>query len=101
MEPGEGDACWQAERRAVSSLQVWFLLALGRLEMTGEIVTVEFAGQRQHRDHGGKIHRRDDVERYRVFACMHSSTGWQTQEHKKQPSLFANDMVRAKHREEM
>jgi hypothetical protein len=48
-----------------------------------------------------RIHRRDDVERYRVFACMHSSTGWQTQEHKKQPSLFANDMVRAKHREEM
>lgn len=34
------------ERRAVSSLQVWFLLASGRLEMTGEIVTVEFAGQR-------------------------------------------------------
>lgn len=48
-----------------------------------------------------RIHRRDDVERYRVFACMHSSTGWQAQEHKKQPSLFANDMVRAKHGEEM
>jgi len=31
----------------VSSLHVWFLLASGRLEMTGEIVTVEIAGQRQ------------------------------------------------------
>ena len=40
MVPGDGDACWQ-ERKAVSSL---------RLEMTDEIVTVEFVGQEYHRD---------------------------------------------------
>lgn len=89
MEPGEGDACWQAERRAVSSLQVWFLLALGRLEMTGEIVTVEFAGQRQHRDHGGKIHRRDDVEQCRH---SHACTGWQGTRAQETAQPIANDM---------
>jgi hypothetical protein len=66
-----------------------------RLEMTDEIVRVESLGRKSI---AIRIHRRDDVERCR---CSHTCTGWQTQEHKRQPSLFANDMVRAKHKEEM